>query len=245
MAANRQLYGLEKPPRSPRPKLEMPFKASRRQEYWSCDVRYIEEHLLPDPRPVYVITIFENFTRMVLSSKISVTQNQWDYLSVLADALRRYGAPEAIVTDGGTIFTCTQAMQLYDMLGIRKERIDPGEPWENYAETDDARSSAGSPTTPSPTRAPGRRSSKRDLSWWTHYNTEHHFAHRARQDGRTANLAVLRGVLGRTYPEEVLSRVLYATQFTRYLDKQGYVKFKHWRLFGEHGLAGEEVSAWV
>jgi len=26
-------------------------------------------------------------------------------------------------------------MQLYDMLGIRKERIDPGEPWQDYAET--------------------------------------------------------------------------------------------------------------
>ena len=24
-----------------------------------------------------------------------------------------------------------------------------------------------------------------------------------------------------------------------------YVKFKHWRLFGENGLAGEEVSVWV
>ena len=81
MVANRQLYGIEKkPPRAPRPKLEMPFRATRRHEYWSCDVRYIEEHLLPDPRPVYVITIFENFSRMVLSSKISATQNQWDYL---------------------------------------------------------------------------------------------------------------------------------------------------------------------
>jgi putative transposase len=244
MAANRQLYGLKKPPRSPRPKLEMPFKASRRHEYWSCDVRSIEEYLLPDPRPVYVITIFENFSRMVLSSKISATQNQWDYLSVLADALRRYGAPEAIVTDGGTIFTCTQAMQLYDMLGIRKERIDPGEPWENYAETlfsiqrrlaDHAFSNAR--TWPEIQQA--------HQTWWTNYNTEHHFAHRERQDGRHSPEAVLRGVLGRTYPEEVLSRVLYAAQFTRYLDKQGYVKFKHWRLFGENGLAGEEVSVWV
>jgi len=244
MAANRQLYGLEKPPRSPRPKLEMPFKASRRHEYWSCDVRYIEEHLLPDPRPVYVITIFENFSRMVLSSKISATQNQWDYLSVLADALRRYGAPEAIVTDGGTIFTSTQAMQVYDMLGIRKERIDPGEPWENYAETlfsiqrrlaDHAFSNAR--TWPEIQQA--------HQTWWTNYNTEHHFAHRARKVRRHSPEAVLRGVLGRTYPEEVLSRVLYATQFTRYLDKQGYVKFKHWRLFGEHGLAGEEVCVWV
>ncbi len=128
MAANRQLYGIQKPPRSPRPKLEMPFRASRRHEYWSCDVRYIEEHLLPDPKPVYVITIFENFSRMVLSSTISPTQNQWDYLSVLVDAIRRYGAPEAIVTDGGGIFYSTVALELYEMLGIRKERIDAGEP---------------------------------------------------------------------------------------------------------------------
>src|SRR2546421_3099726 len=60
MAANRQLYGLEKPQRQPRAKQEMPFRASHRHEYWSADIRYIEEHLLPDPRPVYVITIFEN-----------------------------------------------------------------------------------------------------------------------------------------------------------------------------------------
>ena len=149
------------------------------------------------------------------------------------------------MTDGGTIFTSTAAMQLYDMLGIRKERIDAGEPWENNAETDDARSREGSPTTPSPRRAPGRRSSKRDLSWWTNYNTEHHFAHRERKVWRHSPEAVLRGVLGRTYPEEVLSRVLYATQFTRHLDRHGYVKFKHWQLFGEHGLAGAEVSVWV
>jgi len=132
MAANRHLYGIEKPKHAPRAKLEMPFKASRRHQYWSCDVRYIEEHLLADPKPVYVITVFENFSRMVLSSAISATQNQWDYLSVLADAIRRYGAPEALVTDGGKIFTSNQAMQLYDMLGIRKERIDPGAPWQDY-----------------------------------------------------------------------------------------------------------------
>lgn len=75
--------------------------------------------------------MLENFSRMILSSKISTTQNQWDYLSVLADALRRYGAPEAIVTDGGTIFYSTAAQQLYDMLGIRKERIEAGKPWQN------------------------------------------------------------------------------------------------------------------
>jgi putative transposase len=135
MAANRKLYGLERPKAPPRAKLEMPFKAVRRHQYWSCDIRYIEEHLLPDPKPVYVITVFENFSRVVLASAISLTQNQWDFLAVLAEAIRRYGAPEALVTDGGGQFYSTHALQLYDMLGIRKERIDAGEPWENYAET--------------------------------------------------------------------------------------------------------------
>src|SRR6266568_9114726 len=108
-----------------------------------------------------------------------------------------------------------------------------------------SRSKEGSRTMRFPTHASGPRCSRRDLSWWKNYNGENHYAHRERQDGRHSPSEVLRGVLGRTYPEEVLSRVLYATQFTRYLDKQGYVKFKHWRLFGENGLAGEEVSVWV
>jgi len=71
------------------------------------------------------------------------------------------------------------------------------------------------------------------------------FAHRARQDRRHSPQDVLRSVLGRTYPEEVLSRILYATQFTRHLDTHGYIQFRNWRFFGEDGLAGEEVSVWV
>ena len=58
-------------------------------------------------------------------------------------------------------------------------------------------------------------------------------------------MAVLRGMLGRTIPEEVLSRALYASQFTRQIDKHGYVRFKQWKFYGENGLAGEEVSVWV
>jgi hypothetical protein len=130
------------------------------------------------------------------------------------------------------------------MLGIRKERIDPGEPWQNYAETlfsiqrrlgDHAFSNAR--TWPEIQQA--------HQTWWKHYNSEHHYAHRERQDGRHSPEAVLRGMLGRTYPDEVLSRVLYATQFTRSLDSHGYVRFKNWRFFGEDGLAGEQVSIWM
>src|SRR5260221_14073030 len=244
MEANRKLYGLEKPQRPPREKLEMPFKAVRRHQFWSADIRYIEEPLLPDPKPVYVITVFENFSRMVLASAISPTQNQWDFLAVLAEAIRRYGAPEALVTDGGGQFYSAQALQFYDMLGIRKERIDPGEPWQNYAETlfsiqmrlaDFAFAKAR--TWPEIQQA--------HHTWWVNYNTVRHFAHQARQDGRHSPSEVLRGMLGRTFPEEVLSRALYATQFTRQIDRHGFVRFKHWRFYGERRLDGEDVSVWV
>jgi hypothetical protein len=158
----------------------------------------------------------------VLSSAISPTQNGWDFLAVLAEAIRRYGAPEALVTDGGGQFYSSQALQFYDMLGIRKECIEPGEPWQNYAETlfsiqmrlaDFAFAKAQ--TWPELQQA--------HRMWWVNYNTERHYAHQTRQDGRHSPTEVLRGVLGRTFPEEVLSRALYATQFTRQIDHQGYV----------------------
>src|SRR6266496_3085901 len=41
MAANRQVYGLDKPKHEGRAALPMPFKAERRHQYWSADVRYI------------------------------------------------------------------------------------------------------------------------------------------------------------------------------------------------------------
>ncbi|HVB26179.1 MAG TPA: helix-turn-helix domain-containing protein [Ktedonobacteraceae bacterium] len=244
MAANRQLYGLDSPRRQPRTRLEMPFKAVRRHEYRSCDVRYIEDHLLPDPKPVYVITVFENFSRMVLSSAISLTQNQWDYLAVLVDAIRRYGAPEALVTDGGGIFSSTMATALYEMLGIRKERIEAGQPWQNYAETLFSIQRRLADYSFSQARTwPQMQQAHR--TWWTNYNHEHHFAHRTRQDGRHSPEEVLRGVLGRTYPDEVLSRILYATQFPRRLDAHGYAHVNNWRFFGEDGLAGEQVAVWM
>ncbi len=81
-----------------------------------------------------MISILENFSRMLLASIISEKQDTAAYLRVFAIALRNYGAPEAIVTDGGGIFYSLRAMAIYEALDIRKERIDPGKPWQNYIE---------------------------------------------------------------------------------------------------------------
>jgi putative transposase len=135
MAKNRAIYGWDKPKAPPKPKKAMPFKAARRHEYWSIDIRYIEHHQLSDIKgPVYVISILENFSRMLLASAISERQDTAAYLRVLASALRNYGAPEAIVTDSGGVFYSKRAMAIYEALDIRKERIDPRQSWQNYIE---------------------------------------------------------------------------------------------------------------
>lgn len=112
MAKNRALYGWDKPKAPAKPKKDMPFKAARRHEFWSIDIRYIEHHQLPNIKgPVYVISVLENFSRMLLASIISEKQDTAAYLRVLALALRNYGAPEAIVTDGGGVASSTQIAQ--------------------------------------------------------------------------------------------------------------------------------------
>jgi len=72
---------------------------------------------------------------MVLASSISERQDTAAFLRVFAKALCNYGAPEAIVTDGGGIFYSLRALAIYEALDIRKERIEPGQPWQNYIES--------------------------------------------------------------------------------------------------------------
>jgi putative transposase len=119
-------------------KLSRPvLEAGRREQSLlpSYHIRYIEHHQLPDIKgPVYVISILENFSRMLLASAISERQDTAAYLRVLAKALRNYGAPEAIVTDSGGVFYSKRAMAIYEALDIRKERIDPRQSWQNYIE---------------------------------------------------------------------------------------------------------------
>ncbi len=81
LALNRKLYGLPKPERRPRAPKPMPFKAARRHQYWSADIRYID-HALGDFK-VYAVTILDNFSRAVVASGLSRTQDLNAFLLVL------------------------------------------------------------------------------------------------------------------------------------------------------------------
>ncbi len=50
LARNRELYGLPKPAKEQREPKPMPFAASRRHEYWTVDIRYIDRSLLRTTR---------------------------------------------------------------------------------------------------------------------------------------------------------------------------------------------------
>src|SRR3954451_9505588 len=101
----------------------MPFKAHWRHEYWTVDVRYIEVHQL-GRGDVYTITIIDNYSRFIVGSVISRSQNLRAYLHVLLSAATEYGAPKALVSDGVAILKAHTAMALYAALGIQKERIE-------------------------------------------------------------------------------------------------------------------------
>ena len=64
-------------------------------------------------------------------------------------------------------------------------------------------------------------------------------------DGRRSPSAVLGPVrLVRHHPTD-LSRAFFSTVLVRKLDASGYARVKHWRIYGEEGLAQCEVAVWL
>jgi putative transposase len=192
LALNRRLYGLDKPRGPSQEKREMPFASSRRHEYWTTEVRYVEHRLGGN---IYVISVLENHSRAILASGIFRSQDLPSYLSVLYSAVERYGSPEAIVTDGGAIFRANQALSIYEALNIDKEEIERSRPWQSYIES-----------TFNIQRRMADWHFARAESWpelvaiherWVQdYNEQSHWAHREREDGRRSPQEVLGWVTG-------------------------------------------------
>jgi hypothetical protein len=241
LALNRKLYDLPGPAKVPHIPQEMPFKASRRHQYWTVDLRYIDHHL--DTRNVYCISILENYSRAILASALSRTQDLTAFLIVFFAAIRQHGAPEALVSDSGGIFLAKEAKRIYRALGIQKREIDLGQAWQSYIETtfNIQRRMADWHFAQATTWPELREAHDR---WVAEYNYQVHWAHREREDGRRTPADVLGWVTGTAYAEEELRR-LFTVRFRRRLDRQGYVRFRYWRIYGERGLAGAEGAVWL
>lgn len=242
LALNRRVHGMDKPKRSPHQKKEMPFAARRHHQYWSADVRYIKKHRLGGR--VYVISILDNYSRALLASSISRSQDLTSFLSVLHSAVARYGPPEALVTDSGSIFLSNRAQEIYEALGITKYEIEKGRPWQNYSET-----------TFNIQRKMADWHFAKAQSWeeivrvhdrfLCDYNEQNHWAHQFREDGRHTPAQVLGWVTRLRHRPEELQRAFFTVRVERVLDTLGYARIMRWRLYGEEGLARCEVALWL
>src|SRR3712207_3329843 len=220
----------------------MPFAARYRHQYWSVDIRYLDHQL--GGGNIYVITILENYSRAVLASAISRTQDLTAYLIVLFAAIRMHGSPEGLVSDGGSVFKAKQALEIYRRLGIAKHQIDKGQAWQNYIET------MFNVQRRMVDYAFAQAATWKDLQtahdqWITDYNHQVHWAHRFREDGRESPAEVLDWVYGQVWDEAALHYAFYATRFGRRLDRSGYVRFRHYRLYAEPGLERRRVAVWL
>jgi putative transposase len=81
--------------------------------------------------------------------------------------------------------------------------------------------------------------------WVQDYNAQRHWAHEPRDDGCHSPAQVMGWHKGTMVPEETLNRILFATRYTRHLDRHGYIRFQDWRFYGERGLAHQPVTVWV
>ncbi len=221
----------------------MPFAAQRRHQFWSVDIRHLDMARIGTK--VYCISILENYSRAILASGLFPAQDLSSYLMVLYAAIRQHGAPETLVSDSGAVFvTAKQAKAVYAALEVEKREIARGRPWQNYIETcftvqhrmadwDFARATTWSELLTVHDR------------WVVDYNYQSHWAHQERADGRLSPHDVLGWMSGRTVTPEELHRVFYRTRFGRTLDKMGYVRFRHWRVYGEQGLARDHAAVWL
>jgi transposase len=243
LALNRKLYGLPAPQAQLHEPKVSPFKAERRHQYWTVDVRYIEQHQLGD-KPLYVISILENFSRAMLASAISPRQDLTAYLLVLYAAIRQHGVPEALVSDGGAIFRAKQAQAIYAALGLRKEQIAKRQAWQSYIETqfNVQRRMADYYFAQAPTWEAIRAVHDK---WVADFNYQIHWAHRERQDERHSPAEVLGWVHGQQRDLEQLHRIFYAVRWERRLNGAGYLRLRHWRVYAERGLAQRRVAVWL
>jgi hypothetical protein len=221
----------------------MPFAASRRRQWWSVDVRSIEDHALADPKPVYVISVIENFSRALLASASSPRQDLAAHLIVLHEAITRSGVPDGLVSDSGSIFRATHARAIYAALGIEKREIDAGQPWQNYIEAmfgvmlrmadyDFARAATWADLHTAHDR------------FVRNYTLQPHFAHQRLPKGRRGPATVLTWIRGRPCDPAELDRS-FRLRESRLIRGTGSVRFRHWRLYGERGLVGASVALWI
>ncbi len=243
LALNRKLYGLPVPTKAPHEPKPMPFAAQYRHQYWTVDLRYLDMHRI-DEDPVYCISILENYSRAIVASALTRRQDQSAFLAVLYAAVRQHGSPRFLVSDGGSIFKADRAKAIYAALGIEHQPIEPHQPWQSYIETHFGiqRRLSDYYFARATTWVELQKVHERFVR---DYTEQEHWAHRHREDGKRSPGDVLDWVIGTPHDPAVLTQLFAPVRHARRLDREGYARFRHWRVYGNRALPTQPALVWL
>jgi transposase InsO family protein len=108
---------------------ERPQQATVPHQVWCVDVRYLVQI---EGQWLYSILIFDGYSRAIVGAGCFERQHLSRLLQVFRQALTRWGAPRAVVSDHAAV--CTALAPGLRQLGIQWSPITRGHPWQNLAE---------------------------------------------------------------------------------------------------------------
>src|SRR5947209_6088700 len=191
----------------------LPFNPTYRHRYWFIDFRYLVR-IGEDRHLVYSLLIIEGYSRKILASMATESQDLVAVLQLLSAAIVEYGRPDGMVSDNGSVFTSDIYEGLLRELGNEVCHIEKGKPWQNLIEaqfkvelrlTDASFEQA---TTLAEIQ-------ERHGAFVELFNTTPHWAHRDRDDGLRTPVDVLTWLRGGEITHEALRRVLRQLQVER------------------------------
>ena len=248
MALNRQFHAAPGPWQSDKKEVDaeaipkyLPYRPHYRQQMWFIDVRYLVKL---DERWVYSICIIEGYSRAILAGMASEHQDLTAVLQILYAALSEYGCPEVIVSDNAKVFYAHHYLAILEALEIEPKYIEKGKPWENLIEAQfkiqlrlaDFKFEQAQMV---------EEIQNFHAEFTDTFNTTTHYAHQERADGRRTPMAVLSWVRGRAINPDQLHRLFQRLQFTRTVNRYGFVSVQRFFIYVEQGLSRQRVSIWI
>lgn len=248
MALNRQFHDAPGSWQSKKDEIEpdttpkyLLYRPQYRQEFWFIDVRYLVQL---EGRWTYSLCIIEGYSRTILAGMASEHQDLTAVLQILFAALSEYGCPEAIVSDSAGVFRANHYLAILKGLDIDPKYIEKGKPWQNLVEAQfkiqlrlaDFKFEQAKTF---------EDIQQRHTEFIETFNTTSHHTHQEREDGRRTPAQVLAWVRGRMVEPERLQRLFRYVQFTRTVNRYGFVSIQRFFIYAEQGLSRQRVSIWI
>jgi putative transposase len=219
---------------------ELPYKPLYCHQYWFIDIRYLVKF---EGKWVYSICIIEGFSRTILAGMASRFQDEIAILQLLHAAFGDYGLPWGIVSDNGSVFAAEAFMRVLDGLAIQPCPIETRQAWQNLIESqfNVQRRLADAKFKQTETFA---EIQDQHAAFIQLFNTTRHWKHRDRTDERLTPIAVLAGRLGRAVERQQLQQVFRHLQFSRVVNRHGYISIQRFYIYAQHGLTRRRVAVW-